>query len=178
MQVRCKKTPVRSLGKEGPLEEGMATHSSILAWRIPIDRGAWQATVHGVAKIWTWLKQFSMHEQWEHITNIFKPTVLFWKVTLVCISLTFCRGWLGAETTTVLQIANAIKKSMMYRVSSGGSGVGSSVGVKSRGVIWLNLSKSLVSGTTSVSWISNETKCGHNKHLKIWVLNLHKKHDF
>ena len=33
-----------------PLEEGMATHSSILAWRIPMDRGAWWATVHGVTK--------------------------------------------------------------------------------------------------------------------------------
>ena len=33
-----------------PLEDSMATHSSILAWRIHIDRGAWQATVHGVAK--------------------------------------------------------------------------------------------------------------------------------
>ena len=31
-------------------EEGMATHSSILAWRIPKDRGAWQTTVHGVTK--------------------------------------------------------------------------------------------------------------------------------
>ena len=41
---------VRSLGWEDPLEEGMATHSSILAWRIPMDRGAWQATVHGVAE--------------------------------------------------------------------------------------------------------------------------------
>ena len=30
---------VQSLGQEDPLEEGMATHSSILAWRIPIDRG-------------------------------------------------------------------------------------------------------------------------------------------
>ena len=35
---------VRSLGWEDPLEEGMATHSSILAWRIHMDRGAWQAT--------------------------------------------------------------------------------------------------------------------------------------
>ena len=46
---------VRSLGQEEPLEEGMATHSSILAWRNPMDRGAWQATVHGVAKSWTQL---------------------------------------------------------------------------------------------------------------------------
>ena len=45
-----RETWVRSLGWEDPLEEGMASHSNILAWRIPIDRGAWQATVHGVAK--------------------------------------------------------------------------------------------------------------------------------
>ena len=38
---------------EDPLEEGMATYSSILAWRIPMDRGAWWATVHGVSKSWT-----------------------------------------------------------------------------------------------------------------------------
>ena len=44
------KTWVRALGWEDPLEEGMATHSSILAWRISKDRGAWQATIHGVAK--------------------------------------------------------------------------------------------------------------------------------
>ena len=43
-------TWVRSLGWEDPIEEGMATHSSILAWRMPMDRGAWWATVHGVAK--------------------------------------------------------------------------------------------------------------------------------
>ena len=48
-----RETWVQSLGWEDPLEEGMATHSSILAWRIFIDRGAWQATVHGVAKSWT-----------------------------------------------------------------------------------------------------------------------------
>ena len=43
-------TWVRSLGWEDPLEEGMATHFSILAWKIPTDRGAWWATVHGVTK--------------------------------------------------------------------------------------------------------------------------------
>ena len=43
-------TWVQSLGWEDPLKEGMATHSSILAWGIPMDRGAWQATVHGVTK--------------------------------------------------------------------------------------------------------------------------------
>ena len=46
-------TWVQSLGWEDPLGEGMATHSSILAWKIPMDRGAWWATVHGVKKSWT-----------------------------------------------------------------------------------------------------------------------------
>ena len=41
---------VRFLGREDPLEEEIVTHSSILAWISPMDRGAWQATVHGVAK--------------------------------------------------------------------------------------------------------------------------------
>ena len=43
-------TWVQSLGWEDPLEEGIATHSSILAWRVPMDQGAWRATVNGVAK--------------------------------------------------------------------------------------------------------------------------------
>ena len=44
------KTWVGSLGWEDPLEEVMATHSSILAWRIPMDRRAWWATAHGVTE--------------------------------------------------------------------------------------------------------------------------------
>ena len=49
---------VRSLGQEEPLEEGMATHSSVLAWRIP-----WMGSlaVHRVAKSRAQLKQLSMH---------------------------------------------------------------------------------------------------------------------
>ena len=43
-------TWVWSLGWEDPLEEGMANHASILSYRIPMDKGAWRATVHGVAK--------------------------------------------------------------------------------------------------------------------------------
>ena len=48
--LAMQETWVRSLGWEDPLEEGMATHSNILAWRIPMGRGAWPATVHGVAE--------------------------------------------------------------------------------------------------------------------------------
>ena len=43
-------TWVRPVGWEDPLEQVLETHSSILAWRILMDRGVWQATVHGVAK--------------------------------------------------------------------------------------------------------------------------------
>ena len=43
-------TWVRTLDWEDPLEEGMATHPSILAWRIPMERGAWRAAVHAVTK--------------------------------------------------------------------------------------------------------------------------------
>ena len=46
-------TWVQSLGWEDPLEEGMATHSSILAWRIFMDREASWARVHVVIKSWT-----------------------------------------------------------------------------------------------------------------------------
>ena len=59
-------TWVRSLGWEDPLEEGMATHCSILAWRILMDRGAWWATVHGGHKEWDmteWLSP-AQHSIW------------------------------------------------------------------------------------------------------------------
>ena len=56
-------TWVQSVGWEDPLEKGMTIHSSILAWRIPMDRGAWQATVQGVAKSRTQLSD------WAHILD-------------------------------------------------------------------------------------------------------------
>ena len=51
-------TQVRSLGLGGPLEEEMATHSSVLAWSIPTERGSWRDTVHEVTKSRT---RLSMH---------------------------------------------------------------------------------------------------------------------
>ena len=50
-----RETWVRPLGWKEPLEEDMATHTSILAWRILMDRGARRATVYGVTKSWTQL---------------------------------------------------------------------------------------------------------------------------
>ena len=51
-----RETWVRFLDREDPLEEGMRAHSSILSWRILMDRGAWWAMIHGVAKSQTWLR--------------------------------------------------------------------------------------------------------------------------
>ena len=47
-----RETWVQSLGWVIPLEECMATHSSMFARRIPMDRNAWWATVHGIVKSW------------------------------------------------------------------------------------------------------------------------------
>ena len=65
-------TWVQSLGWEDPLEEGMATNSSILVWRIPMDRGAWWATVHGVVE--------SLRQDWmaknstaHHLSKVYSP---------------------------------------------------------------------------------------------------------
>ena len=53
--VQMEETTVAPLGREDALEEGIATHTNILAWRIPVDRGTWWAIVHGVAKSQTQL---------------------------------------------------------------------------------------------------------------------------
>ena len=58
-----RETWVRSLGREDPMEEGMTTHSNILAWRVPIDRGAWQATVPGVTESDTTERLSTTHHQ-------------------------------------------------------------------------------------------------------------------
>ena len=62
-------TPVRLLGGEDPLEEGMATYSSVLAWRIPVDRGARWATVLGSPRLRhdCVTKHSSAHETYIHI---------------------------------------------------------------------------------------------------------------
>ena len=64
-------TWVPSLGWEDLLEEGMAAHSSILAWRIPMDRGAWQATVQGVTKSRTWLSKAHPFHAYRHLYRYF-----------------------------------------------------------------------------------------------------------
>ena len=54
-------TGVQSLGWEDLLEKEMATPSSILAWKNPMNKGAWQATVHGGRKQWDTTEQLHCH---------------------------------------------------------------------------------------------------------------------
>ena len=67
-------TWVQSLGWEDPLEEGMTTHSTILVCRIPMDRGAWLGTVHGVTKSQTWLSNF------HSVTHFHAQNVSVWTI--------------------------------------------------------------------------------------------------
>ena len=59
-------TRVRFLGQEDPLEKGMVTHSNILAWKNLMDRGAWWATVHGIAKSQTRLSAYKCTHKLTH----------------------------------------------------------------------------------------------------------------
>ena len=73
---------VRELFRE--LEKEMATHSSVLAWRIPGTGGAWRATVRGVTKSWTWLKRLSTQAcKTKEPGILFQPT-LVWRHLVNC----------------------------------------------------------------------------------------------
>ena len=67
-------TWVWSLGREDPVEKGMATHSSVLAWRIPWT----EATVHGVTKSWTGLTPF-----WVSVQPRCPPCPPAWQISLL-----------------------------------------------------------------------------------------------
>ena len=103
-------TRVPLLGWEDPLEEGMANCSSIVAWRIPMDRGAWRAIVHGVAKSWTPLSsRLSVAQHSFQVSLFWEPKHLlsewvscsFWLLSAICDfwtsywKLAVGKGWMG-----------------------------------------------------------------------------------
>ena len=67
--LAIQETPVQFLGQQDPQEKGQATRSSILAWRIPMGRRAWQTTVHGVVKSWTGLRGQVQHSTIQKVLN-------------------------------------------------------------------------------------------------------------
>ena len=89
-------TRVRSLGREDPLEKKMATHSSILAWRIPWREEPGRLLVHGVAKSRTQLSNFTF-------TFTFLPSHFSFLSTntqyLLCIISKLSRWYCGKEST-------------------------------------------------------------------------------
>ena len=80
-------TWVKSLGWEDPLAEGMASHSNILAWRIPMDREAWRATIHGIAEsdMIEWLSM-AQHIHFKMITmvSLIRYVTSYWLYSLHC----------------------------------------------------------------------------------------------
>ena len=82
----AQKTQVRFLGREDPLEKEMATHTSIPAGRTPRDRGAWWATVHGVAQSRT---QLSDHSATTHIYTFTKKSLTKQHTLLPCVNRSF-----------------------------------------------------------------------------------------
>ena len=84
-----RETRVQSLGWEDPLEEGMATHSSILAWRIRMNRGAWRTAVHWVRVGHKWVTQHSTSVTGDiYFKEIVRPywTLMKVKVTQSCLT--------------------------------------------------------------------------------------------
>ena len=82
---------VWSLHQEDPLEEDLATHSRILVWRTPMDRGAWQVTGHRVAESQTWLRQLSKHGL---------PLLVQWFLSVLSFRGPGFNPWLGTEDPT------------------------------------------------------------------------------
>ena len=77
-------TWVRSLDWEDPLEQSMATHSIVLAWRNSMDRGAWRATVRRVAKSQTRLSDSAHRSFHSHLEALFSSlSIPRWQPTLV-----------------------------------------------------------------------------------------------
>ena len=102
-----RETWVRSLGQEDPLEEGMATHSSILAWRIPWTK---KPIVHRATKNQTWMKQLSMHT-----FKILPQCVLTVKIIheIVCI-LSNMKSWELVSVWTSLVVQTVKRLSTMW----------------------------------------------------------------
>ena len=80
--------------EEDPLEEAMATHSSILAWKMPMDRGAWQAAVSKITQSQTQQKQLSTHTNF--LSHFFKHLLanhcLFQTLWTECLCPPKCRS--------------------------------------------------------------------------------------
>ena len=106
-------TQVGSLGQEDPLEECMATHSSL---EKHMDRGAWEATVHGVAKSWTWLKWLSTH-----IHTLSQLLLVRWALVSSVQSLSsvwlFVTPWIAARQAS-LSITNSQSLLKLMRIES------------------------------------------------------------
>ena len=103
-------TWIQSLGREDPLQEGMATHSSVHHLENPMGRGTWQARVLGVTKSWTRLKWLSKHvthlEQFKILPRLNKNTSVghFWLIQCQFANSILWEPWLCASIVLVHQV--------------------------------------------------------------------------
>ena len=117
-----------SLGQEDPLENGMATHSSIFAWRIPMDREAWCVTVCRVQKSQTWLKQLSTHvftiarawkqpespliEEWiKNVVYLYNGILLTHKKNEI---MPFTAAWIYLEIVILSEVRQTVRQISNY----------------------------------------------------------------
>ena len=105
-------TWVWSLGWDDPLKEGMSTHSCILAWRIPVNRGAWWATDQGVAKSRTQLSGLAQHNTGDPYSH---PTARIYESTSFLSSLhaILLQGERGVVSPTIA-LSEAFRLSLSF----------------------------------------------------------------
>ena len=109
-----RETWVWFLGWEDPLEEGLATHSSIFAWRSTMDRGAWRAPVHGVSKSWTRLSNQAYTQVYLQFSGV-KSTPVVVQKSPPSNSRTFSSCKFGRD---LLDVANTFKNYNTQRGSN------------------------------------------------------------
>ena len=110
IHLQCRRPGFDPWAGKNPLEEGMAIHSSILAWGIPMDRGAWWAMVHGVAKSWTRLSDQA------HTHRRSSRTLRCNTIPVVNSTVSVCKyllsGWTSCVLTVTIIIIKEIKQTL------------------------------------------------------------------
>jgi len=92
---------VQPLGREDPLEKGMAIRSSILTWEIPMDIGSRWATAHGVTKSWTWLSKQNTQNNKGKEMHLYWYTLQFSSAQLLSRVRLFSTPWIEARQASL-----------------------------------------------------------------------------
>ena len=160
--LAMRETRFWSLGWEDPMEEDMIIHSSVFAWRIPKNRGAWKASVHVVAESDTtgWLST-------QH-TQIFRSTIIGSRGECVILLLFSC-VWLFATLTLCNPMDCSLPGSFVYEISQ--ARILEWVAISfSRGSSWSRdwTQVSCIARWILYHWVTREGQCVLNFIKKMW----------